>query len=79
MPGLSEGKWYQSGLSCSTRPESPSHHPRPNPCRHKNLAPSIDKGQADQDFDALREDRVLDPTAGAKPPSFLVASAHGVS
>jgi len=46
VPGLSEGKWYQFRIVAVNKAgESwPSFETKPHLCRHKNLAPSIDKG-----------------------------------
>jgi len=48
VPGLSEGKWYQfRAIAVNKAGESdPSPETKPHLCRHKNLSPSIDKGQA---------------------------------
>jgi len=48
VPGLSEGKWYQFRVIAVNKAgeSEPSPETKPHLCRHKNLAPSIDKGQA---------------------------------
>lgn len=48
VPGLSEGKWYQFRIIAVNKAgeSEPSPETKPHLCRHKNLAPSIDKGQA---------------------------------
>jgi len=46
VPGLSEGKWYQFRIVAVNKAgESwPSYETKPHLARHKNLAPTIDKG-----------------------------------
>jgi len=74
VPGLSEGKWYQFRVIAVNKAgeSDPSPQTRPHLCRHKNLSPSIDKGQAGSK--TVRTNRTAFwqiKCRGEPPPTFV--------
>lgn len=82
VPGLSEGKWYQFRVIAANKAgeSEPSPETKPHLCRHKNLSPSIDKGQAGSK--TVRVNRTAFwqiRCKGEPPPKFTwVHPVHGV-
>jgi len=74
VPGLSEGKWYQFRVIAVNKAgeSDPSPHTRPHLCRHKNLAPSIDKGQAGSKTVRTNRTSIWQiKCRGEPPPTFI--------
>ncbi|XP_023324296.1 twitchin isoform X2 [Eurytemora carolleeae] len=74
VPGLSEGKWYQFRIVAVNKAgESwPSFETKPHLCRHKNLAPTIDKGAGGSK--SVKVNRLTCwriNVKGEPPPTFL--------
>lgn len=73
VPGLSEGKWYQFRVIAVNKAgeSDPSPHTKPHLCRHKNLSPSIDKGQAASKKVRIKRTAVWQiKCRGEPPPTF---------
>merc|ERR1712241_1503203 len=74
VPGLSEGKWYQFRVIAVNKAgeSDPSPHTRPHLCRHKNLSPSIDKGQAGSKTVRTNRTAIWQiKCRGEPPPTFI--------
>jgi len=82
VPGLSEGKWYQFRVIAVNKAgeSEPSPHTRPHLCRHKNLSPSIDKGQAGSKTVKTNRTAIWQiKCKGEPPPTFVwTHPLHGV-
>lgn len=79
VPGLSEGKWYQFRVIAVNKAgeSDPSPHTRPHLCRHKNLAPSIDKGQAGSKTVRTKRSAIWQiKCRGEPPPTFTWTHPH---
>jgi len=74
IPGLSEGKWYQFRVIAVNKAgeSEPSPPTRPHLCRHKNLPPSIDKGQAGSKTVRTNRTAIWQiKCRGEPPPTFV--------
>jgi len=79
VPGLSEGKWYQFRVIAVNKAgeSDPSPHTRPHLCRHKNLSPSIDKGQAGSKTVRTNRTAIWQiKCRGEPPPTFVWTHPH---
>merc|ERR1711981_1353311 len=79
VPGLSEGKWYQFRVIAVNKAgeSDPSPHTRPHLCRHKNLSPSIDKGQAGSKTVRTNRTAIWQiKCRGEPPPTFIWTHPH---
>jgi len=79
VPGLSEGKWYQFRVIAVNKAgeSDPSPHTRPHLCRHKNLSPSIDKGQAGSKTVKTNRTAIWQiKCRGEPPPEFTWTHPH---
>jgi len=79
VPGLSEGKWYQFRIIAVNKAgeSDPSPHTRPHLCRHKNLSPSIDKGQAGSKTVRTNRTAIWQiKCKGEPPPTFTWTHPH---
>jgi len=79
VPGLSEGKWYQFRVIAVNKAgeSEPSPHTKPHLCRHKNLSPSIDKGQAGSKIVRTNRSACWQiKCRGEPPPEFTWVHPH---